>query len=445
MATEHGHKTRQQNTATTYCDMKNKPFSLFALLLGSGFLFFAGGLNGILLPVRGAEEGFSTFSLGLLGTGWAIGYISGCIYVPRLVTKVGHIRSFSVMAAVASLSILLSALIIFPASWIILRALSGFAFAGAAMIVESWLTHTTEPSSRGSVFGTYTMINLMGSTLGQLSLAVTGTMGLEFFILGAVFYSLALIPTAVSSVKTPTQLSEAKLDLKALWRNSPIAVVAVIAVGVSNSAFGTLGAVYANDIGLSISVISLFMSAPILAGALSQIPVGYASDHMDRRFVLLGVGVLAIIADISFIFLVSNDPTFLVAKAAFFGAMIFVMYPVIIAHANDHAIPGSALQVTSGLMLMMGFGSVSGPLIAGVLMSNFGPEGLFMLTLAAHVIIVIYALYRVSKRAAVVTADKVRFIFSNPLRGSTPQTPILSGRTAEKIAAYLDKKSGEKK
>lgn len=425
--------------------MKNKIFSLSALLIGSGFLFFAGGLNGLILPVRGAAEGFSAFSLGLLGTGWAVGYIAGCLYVPRLVAKVGHVRSFSVMAAVASLSILLSALIVFPASWIVLRSLSGFAFAGAAMIVESWLTSTTDPKQRGSVFGTYTMINLLGSTMGQLSIAASGTIGLEFFIIGAVFYSLALLPTAVSASSAPAPLSEAKLDLKALWLNSPIAVVAVVCVGVSNGAFGTLGAVYAVDIGLSVGAISLFMSAPILAGALSQIPVGYASDHMDRRYVLLIVGVLAVIADIMFIAVATTDPTLLIAKAAGFGALIFVMYPILIAHANDHAKAGSALQVTSGLLLLQGVGTISGPLIAGGLMSIYGPQGMFYIILLAHIIIVVYAVYRMGKRRAVAAADKAKFILSNPLRGSTPQTPVLSGRSMGKISAFLEEKSHGKK
>jgi MFS family permease len=101
--------------------MKNSLFPLIALLSGSGFLFFAGGINGLILPVRGASEGFSTFSLGVLGTGWSVGYILGCIYAPRLVGKVGHVRSFSAMAAIASLSVLISALIISPIAWIILR------------------------------------------------------------------------------------------------------------------------------------------------------------------------------------------------------------------------------------------------------------------------------------------------------------------------------------
>tara|TARA_R110000751_G_scaffold95381_4_gene186390 strand:+ start:19985 stop:20158 length:174 start_codon:yes stop_codon:yes gene_type:complete len=51
---------------------------LAALLMGSAFLLFAGGVNGMILPIRGEAEGFTAASLVLFGTGWAIGYVAGC-------------------------------------------------------------------------------------------------------------------------------------------------------------------------------------------------------------------------------------------------------------------------------------------------------------------------------------------------------------------------------
>ncbi|MEM9342426.1 MAG: hypothetical protein AAGA87_05230 [Pseudomonadota bacterium] len=39
---------------------------LTALLMGSAFLLFAGGINALILPVRGEAEGFTAASLGLL-------------------------------------------------------------------------------------------------------------------------------------------------------------------------------------------------------------------------------------------------------------------------------------------------------------------------------------------------------------------------------------------
>ncbi|MFD2856796.1 hypothetical protein ACFSZS_21365 [Seohaeicola zhoushanensis] len=116
-----------------------------ALLLGSALLLLAGGMNALILPIRGNFEGFDAGSLGLLGTGWAIGYVLGCVLNPRLVGKVGHIRAFGVMAAFAAVAVLFSLIFVTPWVWIPLRGLSGFCFAGAAMIVESWLSERVDP------------------------------------------------------------------------------------------------------------------------------------------------------------------------------------------------------------------------------------------------------------------------------------------------------------
>src|SRR5690606_15602973 len=124
--------------------------------------------------VRGAEEGFSLVALGLIGTGWSVGFVAGSIMVPRMVQRVGHIRAYSVMAAIGTITILLNLLWIQDVGWITLRALSGFCFAGAAMIVESWLNEVADNRSRGTVFSVYTTINMGASTIGQLSMSVTG-------------------------------------------------------------------------------------------------------------------------------------------------------------------------------------------------------------------------------------------------------------------------------
>lgn len=401
-----------------------------ALLLGSFFLLFAGGINSLILPVRGSAEGFSDLSLGLLGTGWAIGYVSGCLFTARLVQRVGHIRAFSVMASLAGIMILAQLLVLSPHAWIPLRALQGFCFAGAAMIVESWLSERADASSRGRIFGVYTMVNLFASTAGQMTLTMGDTNGYLFFVLGAMFYSLALIPTAASSTASPKPLVSVRLDIRALWRNSPVAVFAVFMVGISNASFGTLAAVYGARIGLEIASIALFASIPILIGAVSQIPVGILSDRLDRRKVLVGVAGVALVADAVFVFAAPQGQWANLALAGLFGGAIFAMYPIIIAHANDHA-DGNFIRISGGLLLVFGIGSIIGPLVAGWAMSAVGEAGLFMTTAAAHVLIILQALYRIAKRAPIADKDKSDFKAGPIGRATTPQTIAMSATEDE--------------
>ncbi len=405
-----------------YLPVNQNTLPIAALLLGAAFLFVAGGINSLILPVRGTSEGMSTFWLGLLGTGWAVGYVAGCLRVPHLVARVGHIRAFGVMSAIASLAILGSVLLVYAPIWVLFRAFAGFAFAGAAMIVESWLAERSDASSRGRVFGLYSMIMLGASTVGQLSLSLGPVDGAMFFVIAAMFYSLSLIPTAISSSHAPQPLLQVRFDVRGLWKNSPLAVVGVFLIGISNAGFGTLGPVYASELELPLSTITLFVSMPVLAGALAQIPIGWLSDRVDRRVALAVVAITAMLTDLAFVFMPPQSPTLVVGMAAVFGATVYTMYPILVAHANDHGTPGAALMISSALLMVFGIGSMAGPALAGLLMNTAGPRGLFLSTLCAHALLVGYIAWRMTRRSAVVAADKEPFHALAITGGATPQT-----------------------
>ncbi len=405
--------------------------SLTALLLGSAFLLFAGGINALILPIRGEIEGFTATSLGLLGTGWALGYVLGCVQTPALVAKVGHIRAFGAMCALAAITVLLSLLFLSPGVWIPLRGISGFCFAGAAMIVESWLNEQTDRNSRGRVFGIYTMVNLAATTAGQMVLTLGDPAGFLFFVLAAIVYCMALLPTALSASATPAPLRSVRLDIRGLWRNSPIAVFAVLMVGVSNASFGALSAVFAARIGLELTDVALFASIPVLAGALAQYPVGVLSDRYDRRVILIGVAVLGLTADLVFLFAGLTTTWANLALSAVFGASVYAMYPIIVAHANDHAAPGTAIQVSGGLLLVFGVGSIFGPAVAGFTMSGLGASSLFLVTGFAHLLLIAFALLRLRRRAGVAAAEKTHFVASPMPRATTPETAVLASGEEE--------------
>ena len=264
---------------------------IYSLLIGSALLMFGGGLQGLVLSVRGAEEHFSLLALGLIGTGWSVGYVAGSITVPLMVKRVGHIRAYSVMAAIGTITILLNLLMVNDVAWIVLRALSGYCFAGAAMIVESWLNEVTENKSRGTIFSLYSAINMASSTLGQLAMSVIGVVGFIPFVVGAISFICALLPTALTSKPQPRPLQSARLDLKLLYRTSPVAVIAAFSIGMANGTFGTLAPVYGYSQHLNAAGISYLMCLAVIAGAVAQIPAGRISDLMDRRKVIIGLSL----------------------------------------------------------------------------------------------------------------------------------------------------------
>ncbi len=402
-----------------------------ALFLSSALLMFGGGLQGLLLSVRGADEGFSIFSLGLIGTGWSVGFIAGSIMVPMLVRRVGHIRSYSVMAAVGTITILLNLMWISDVGWIVLRIFSGFCFSGAAMIVESWLNETAENKNRGTIFSTYVMINMAASTLGQLSMSVTGISGYLPFVIGALALITATLPTALTTKPQPKPLASANINIRLLIRTSPVAVMASFCVGIANGTFGTLAPVFGFLQGLGAADIAQMMSVAIIMGAISQVPFGRLSDSVDRRWVIIGTSLLA--ATVGLVMVLVNPwvgwPLYLLF--GLYGFSAYPIYAVAVAHANDSAAEGDFSTVAAGMLLTLGCGLAVGPIIAALVMNQMQPVSLFLVTAGFHALLAVLAFIRMQIRPVDMDEDRSPFLNVPMGKNTTLATVALDPRADE--------------
>ena len=402
---------------------------ILSLLRGTGFLLAASGLHGLLLPLRGQAEGFSTASLGLLGTAWAGGFVTGCILAPRLVRRVGHSRAFGTFAASGAIIALLTGLMIDQSVWIVLRALTGFVMAGAYMVVESWLNEKATNENRGTVFALYMVVSYASIIAGQMIVAVGDVKDASLFMVSGIFFCFALIPTAVSSAATPKPLEDVALDLKGLYATSPLALIGCFLIGIASGAWGALGAVYGARIGIGNAGIALMTSVVVLAGAALQFPVGRLSDITDRRYVLaVGAVGAAIFALLVFVLQPRSAALIIVTMAAY-GALANTLYSVAVAHANDHARLEDFVKVSGGLLLFFGFGTMVGPVLGAVLMAEMRPESLFLATALAHAVLAAYAILSISRSAPVSPAAKNAFRTLPAEPAATPKSLRLDKRT----------------
>lgn len=401
---------------------------IYALFLGSALLMFGGGLQGLLLSVRGAEEQFSLLALGLIGTGWSVGFVAGSLLVPQIVRNVGHIRAFSVMAAIGTITILLNLLWINDIGWILLRALSGFCFAGAAMIVESWLNEVADNKNRGTTFSVYVTINMAASTLGQIAMSITGTAGYIPFVIGAISFICAVLPTALTSSPQPKPLSNARIDVRLLYKTSPVAAIAAFSVGMANGAFGTLAPVYGYERGLDAGGIALLFAVAAILGAVAQVPFGRLSDRIDRRLVLIGLSSFAALVGALTVIINPEAGWGMYVLFAAYGFAANPIYAVAVAHANDFAKDGDFAKIAGGMLLILGIGLAIGPAVASMIMGAWSPVGLFVVTATFHAALAIAAYLRMRIRRSVDAADRAPF---QPMsdRNATPESFVLDPRT----------------
>lgn len=405
---------------------------IYALFLGSALLMFGGGLQGLLLSVRGAEEHFSLLALGLIGTGWSVGFVAGSITVPMLVQRVGHIRAFSIMAAIGTITILLNLLWINDVSWIVLRAFSGFCFAGAAMIVESWLNEVADNRSRGTIFSVYVTINMAASTIGQLAMSVTGVTGYIPFVVGAISFICAVLPTAFTSTPQPRPISSARLDVVLLYKTSPLAVIASFACGMANGTFGTLAPVYGYAQGLDPTGIAFLFAVTAIVGAVAQIPFGRLSDKIDRRLVMILLSGIATLAGFLAVITNPGPGPWMYILFGLYGFAAYPLYAIAVAHANDFARGGDFARIAGGMLLILGIGLAIGPIIASWVMNTLAPVGLFIVTATFHGALAVTAFLRMKVRPVRDEKGRVRFRAMNAEKGVSPGTVDLDPRSEER-------------
>ena len=390
---------------------------LIPLLVTAGILIGGNGLQGTFIALRASQEGFSTSLIGFLGAGYSIGFAIGCIYVTRVLRAIGHIRTFSAMAAIASASAIAMVLVIDPLFWFSMRLVAGICFASLFATVESWLNASVTNANRARTLSIYRFVDLGSVTAAQYLIPGIGIGGFELFAIVAMALSLSLVPISLADRSSPTVPEAIRFDIKKLWNISPLATVGCIVVGLTNASFRNLGPIYGHDIGLSVTAIASFMSAGIVGGVVLQYPLGLYSDKLDRRLIILVATLGSTLAALYLAFFAGGNEIRNLVGIFIFGAFAMPLYSLCSAHANDHAGEGEHALVSAGMLFFWSCGAIIGPLFASVLLQFFGPQALFLYTAVVLVAFMAYTALRMSARPAVPAGER-RSRFRNLLRTS---------------------------
>lgn len=372
--------------------------SVISLMLSTLLMMVGFGLASYVLPVRSVAEGWSTLTISLIATGYTLGFTVSCIITPKFVLRVGHVRVFAALITLLSIAILMCGLVVDWRAWIFFRAISGFAISGSYLVIESWLNERVTNENRGMLFSLYLITTMVGTIGGQYLVPLGDPTNSSLFILCGVLFSLALLPTALSSSAMPAPPAQAKFDVPGLYRRSPVAVVGAFLAGAMSGAWLNLGGVFTQKIGLSTAEGATLLAALLAGSAISQIPIGRTSDRIDRRIVMVGCGIVGIVSCLAMVAFVGSSPLVLYVIAAFVGSVLFPIYALNVAHANDLARPNEYVEVSSGMMITYGIGTISGPLMVGPVMDRFGPPSLFVVLAFYFALYAAYAAWRIAQR-----------------------------------------------
>lgn len=369
--------------------------SLWVLLASVAMLCLGHGLNGSLVSLSADQAQFGTDVTGLVMAGYSAGMLLSTFVAPRLVKSVGHVRTFAGLASIVSTAVLLFPLWVDPVFWFVLRIITGLCVSSMYIVCESWLNTVSSNRNRGRMMSFYMIVTYGALGLGQLLLNIADTSGYVRFIVVSCLLSMSLVPLILVPSKQPSVEGAKSVKISGIWEASPLAVVGVIACGLGQSAFFALGVVFGLAKGLPLFWVSIMMALPPFGVILSQYPIGWVSDRIDRRTIILLLSFMA--AAVAAIILAGGYYVswfMLIGLMTAFGIISLPIYSLVIAHANDHLRKDQVLGASAKLVLLYGAGSIVGPILCGTLMSYIGRDGFLIFMLAVHGALGLFGLWR---------------------------------------------------
>ncbi|MFC3527341.1 MFS transporter [Paracoccus mangrovi] len=367
------------------------------LLLGILLLMVGNGMQGTLLGIRGNIEGISTSHMSVVMAAYFGGFLLGSRVVPGMIQKVGHVRVFAALGSLISSLLILYAVAPHWIAWAAMRFLIGFCFSGVYITSESWLNASTTNDSRGQAMSAYMIVQMLGIISAQLLMNTADPAGYLLFVIPSVLVSLSFLPILLSTQPAPQFTTLKRMSFGKLFRVSPLGCVGIFLMGGVFSALFGMASVWGSSKGLSVTEISAFVAAIYTGGLVLQYPIGWLSDHSDRRLIVLGLAILGFVTCLATYRL---DPGIwgLLAAAALVGGVANPIYSLLLAYTNDFLDASDMAAASAGLLFINGVGAMTGPLITGWMMSAIGPDGFWIYIGLLLVMLAAYTGWRRTRR-----------------------------------------------
>lgn len=359
--------------------------SIFALLFSFMLLCLGHGLMSTLISVRAATESFSSISIGFMGFSYFFGFIFGIYLCSKLISIVGHIRTFAAIASITSAISISYLLSVHPISWIIIRFMYGICIASLYMVIETWLNSLATNEQRGQILSIY-MILIYACFGSSQYLLNIGTLQDFFpFLIASILLSFSVVPLCVSEKTKQVEVSMETLSLKKIAQASPYGLGSCFVGGVVVGAIWSMMGAYFEMIKIKQSVIPVYLSMIFLGALIFQYPLGKLSDNkISRQTVLAATSLVGAMIFSGATFVLSYTTNMISLSLLFLlvGGTTFPLYSLSMAHVIDHVESRYIMKASGSLLLVNALGSMLGALLSATFMSLYSPNALLYFSAA---------------------------------------------------------------
>jgi MFS family permease len=144
---------------------------------------------------------------------------------------------------------------------------------------------------------------------------------------------------------------------------------------------------------------ALFLAAPMVGAIVFQWPVGWISDRVPRRAVMLFVTSTGALVGIA-LALAPAGHAAVVPLMVLLGGATFPMYSLVISYTLDWTPVTRTVSTSGTLVRVSGGGAVAGPLVAAGLMAGIDERWFFWTLVGANAAVAAFVVYRIASTAA---------------------------------------------
>ena len=242
------------------------------------------------------------------------------------------------------------------------------------------------------------MLVAVGNSMGPIILALLNTKdNFISFLVASLFYMMSMIPLSRLKKIDSAVREEKKISIWRYIKNSPKIMFAAFSVNYAMSSSSAFAIIYGIKIGMPQSEASLLLSV-LLFGTILYIPIGYLSDILNRRLMMIGFAFLSLFCAYN-LYINTNQQEIYTLLFLLFGCLAGIKLPAIVL-INEKYKPTQRLAVNSAFSRVSLTGNIIGLFTTGFIMTNLGPQGLWISLMIILMLFLLFCIGNYSKKIA---------------------------------------------
>ncbi len=353
---------------------KQQIIDVISLYLATFISCIPNGILAVLISVKMKEHIGNDILISFIFTAQTVAGILFAKYIPKIAKRLGMINAIHVASVVAALIAVLFYFYVNYLLWMMVTFIFGMALFSFVVIRQTMLLDVAPDKHRAIISSASGMAVALGISMGAASMKFIDHEGIKPHIIAATLYILSTIPMLFIKGINCNIKKNKKIGL---WRyicKSPKIMFGGFSFNYANASVHSFLVIYGLKIGMNITQASLLFSV-LLFGTVFSIPIGFITDRINRRFIMLSCTIISLILAILIPMSHNLDIT---AALLFlmFGFSIGIKLPALIL-INEKYKPTQRLAVVSAFNKMCQIGSICGISATGLSMKLFGPYGLW--------------------------------------------------------------------